>query len=108
MVTVPQSIPTMAAAPKPEPAKIKERYSLSLADAAAFFRELAQEMESNGVIEMGTPTQSISVAVQEPVPMEIGYKEEKGRKKLKIKVEIEEKQVVFADPSGRPKIGLRE
>ena len=63
VVTIPQSIQTMMAEPTPKPAKIKEKYSLSLADAAAFFHELAKDLEGSGVIEMGTPTQSISVMV---------------------------------------------
>lgn len=108
MVIMPQSMQTMAPAPTPEPAKLKEQYSLSLADAAAFFQELAKELESGGVIKMGTPTQSISVAVQGPVPLEIRYKEKGARKRLKIEVEFVEEQTVFAAPSRRPTIGLRE
>ena len=44
------------------------------------------------------------------MPVEIGYKEEKGKKKLKTNVAIEERQAqaVFSDPAGRPKIGLRK
>jgi len=104
MVMLPQRTETMPAEPvaKPaEPIKIKEKYSLSATDTAAFFQELAQELGSTGVIEMGTQDQSVKVTIGKPVLLEIGYKEGgKGKKTLKIKVEMEEIQTIVSGTEG--------
>ncbi|MDF0591906.1 hypothetical protein [Candidatus Methanocrinis natronophilus] len=106
MATIPQKIqaPGQASA---DQEKIKEQYHLSLEEAAAFFQELSRELRSRGVIEMGTPSLMISIAAQEPIPLDLAYKVEKGRKRLRIKVDIEERQSLFSGPSGRPEIGPR-
>lgn len=90
-----------------KPVKIEEEYSLSIADAAAFLRELASSLQSGSTVEMGTAAQHIGINPQEPILLELSYKEypKKMKKRLQINLEIEETQKLFAEQGARPKVG---
>ena len=90
-----------------KPPKIEEEYSLSPADVAAFLQELANPLQKGSVIEMGTAAQNVGITPNQPIKLEIGYKEDpkKMKKKLQITLEIEEIQMPTAQQGARPKIG---
>lgn len=68
----------------------KEEFPVSRADAAAFLKELAEQLEKSDNLEVSTGQRRIQLMVQEPINLEIDYKVDNKKKKLEIELEIKE------------------
>ena len=68
----------------------KEEFPISRADAAAFLRELADQLEKSDTIEVNTGQRRIQLAAHEPLNLEIDYNEDTKKKKLEVELEIKE------------------
>ena len=75
------------------------------AEAAAFLRELADVLERGKGIEMGISQQQIRLNPDEPVTLEISYREDPKKKKMEVELEIKEHFGGAAKGAGRPKVG---
>ena len=82
--------------------RVKEEYPLSFAEAAAFLRELADSLEKGSKIEMGLSKQQIQLAPDEPITLEITYREDPKKKKIEVEMEIEEHFGSAGKGAGRP------
>jgi amphi-Trp domain-containing protein len=85
--------------------KVKEEYPLSFAEAAAFLRELADTLEKGSKIEMGLSQQQIQLVPDEPITLEITYREDPQKKKLEVELEIKEHFGPAGKGVGRPTVG---
>jgi len=82
--------------------KVREEYPLSFAEAAAFLRELADTLEKGSKIEMGLSQQQIQLAPDEPITLEITYREDAKKKKMEVELEIKEHFGSAGKGAGRP------
>ena len=82
--------------------RAREEYLLSFAEAAAFLRELADTLEMESNIEMGLSQQQIQLAPDEPITLEISYREDSKKKKMEIELEIKEHFGSTDKVGGRP------
>jgi amphi-Trp domain-containing protein len=85
--------------------KVKEEYPLSFAEAAAFLRELADTLEKGSKIEMGLSQQQIQLVPDEPITLEITYREDPQKKKVEVELEIKEHFGPAGKGVGRPTVG---
>ena len=85
--------------------RVQEERPLSFAEAAAFLRELADVLERGKGIEMGISQQQIRLNPDEPVTLEISYREDPKKKKMEVELEIKEHFGGAAKGAGRPKVG---
>ena len=85
--------------------RVREEYPLSFAEAAAFLRELADSLEKGSDIEIGLSRQQIQLVPDEPVTLEITYREDPKKKKMEIELEIKEHFGSVGRGAGRPTVG---
>ncbi len=88
--------------------RVREEYPLSFAETAAFLRELADTLEKGSKIEMGLSQQQIQLSPDEPITMEITYREDPKKKKIEIELEIKEHFGSAGKGAGRPTLGPAE
>ena len=82
---------------------IRDReYPLSFAEAAAFLRELADTLVKGSRIEMEISQQQIQLAPDEPITLEITYREDPKKKKMEVELEIKEHFGSAGRGAGRP------
>ncbi|MDF0590301.1 amphi-Trp domain-containing protein [Candidatus Methanocrinis natronophilus] len=84
--------------------KIEEEYPISFTEAAAFLRELAGTLERRGAVEMDLAGGRVALNPDEPITLEISFKEDAKKKKLEVELEIKEHFAVSAMEGGRPKV----
>lgn len=82
--------------------RVKEEYPLSFAEAAAFLRELADTLEKGSNIEMELSQQQIQLLPDEPITLEITYREDPKKKKVEVELEIKEHFGSAGRVAGRP------
>ena len=82
--------------------RVKEEYPLSFAEVAAFLRELADTLEKGSGIKMEISQQQIQLAPDEPITLEITYREDPNKKKMEIELEIKEHFGSAGRGAGRP------
>ncbi len=70
------------------PGEFEQEFYLTNKEAAALLRDLAQEIESNGRVEIVTDGWSLSVNPMPPIKLEVQYKPTK--KELEIQVKLKE------------------
>ena len=85
--------------------RVREESPLSFAEAAAFLRELADTLEKGSRIEMGLSQQQIQLAPDEPITLEITYREDPKKKKMEVELEIKEHFGSAGKGAGRPTVG---
>jgi len=68
----------------------KEEFPVSRADAAAFLRELADQLENGELVEISTAQRRIQLMAHEPLNLEISYREDQKKKKLEVELEVKE------------------
>ena len=83
---------------------LQEEHSLSFSEAAAFLRELADVLERGGDIKMAISQQQIQIIPDEPVTLEISYREDPKKKKMEVELEIKEHFGKAASGAGRPRL----
>ncbi|MCR3883776.1 amphi-Trp domain-containing protein [Methanotrichaceae archaeon M04Ac] len=83
---------------------IEEEYPVSFTEAAAFLRELADTLERRGAVEMDLASQKVTLNPDEPITLEISFKEDAKKKKLEVEVEIKEHFGASDKEGGRPKV----
>jgi amphi-Trp domain-containing protein len=66
--------------------KFKQKFSLTSSEAAAFLRDLAQEIESGGKVEVAYGSVSLSVNPTSPIKLEVEYEEDELEIEIKLKV----------------------
>lgn len=76
---------------------------MSFAEAAAFLRELADTLERRGAVEMDLASQRVTLNPDEPITLEISFKED-AKKKLEVELEIKEHFGAAGKKGGRPKV----
>ncbi len=84
--------------------RLREEHPLSFAEAAAFLRELADVLERGGDINMAISQQQIQLAPDEPVTLEISYREDPKKKKMEVELEIKEHFGKAVAGTGRPRL----
>ena len=84
--------------------RLKEEHPLSFAEAAAFLRELADALERGGAIKTAISQQQIQLVPDEPVTLEISYREDPKKKKMEVEMEIKEHFSKEAVGAGRPRL----
>ena len=89
---------------KADVGSFEEEYPLSLAETSAFLRELADTLDRGGTVEMGLSQQKIQLHPEEPITLEISYKEDQKKKKLEVELEIEEHFGAAGREGGRPTV----
>jgi amphi-Trp domain-containing protein len=105
---MPITVPKPGSEPTSEKDKtnrVKEEYPLSFAEAAAFLRELADTLEKGSNIEMGLSQQQIQLLPDEPITLEITYREDSKKKKMEVELEIKEHFGSAIRGVGRPTVG---
>lgn len=83
---------------------IEEEYPVSFTEAAAFLRELADTLDRRGAVEMDLASQKVALNPDEPVTLEISYKEDAKKKKLEVELEIKEHFGASGKEGGRPTV----
>lgn len=83
---------------------IEEEYPVSFAEAAAFLRELADTLERRGAVEMDLAGGRVALNPDEPITLEISFKEDGKKKKLEVELEIKEHFGAAGKEGGRPKV----
>lgn len=89
---------------KGEADEVEEEYPLNFAEAAAFLRELADTLEKRDMIEIGLSQRQIQVNAEEPITLEISYKEDAKKRKLEVELEIKEHFGATGKEGGRPTV----
>ncbi len=89
---------------KSEVDEIEEEYPLNFAETAAFLRELADTLESGGTVDMGFSQRQVQLRAEEPVTLEISYKEDAKKKKIEVELEIKEHFGAAGKEGGRPEV----
>jgi amphi-Trp domain-containing protein len=79
-------------------------YPLKFVEAAAFLRELADTLEKGGKVEIDLAQRQIQIDPDEPVTLEISYKEDAKKKKLEVELEIKEHFGAAGEEGGRPTV----
>ena len=64
--------------------EFKQKFSLTNSEAAAFLRDLAQEIEAGGAVEIAHRGVSISVDPKSPIKLEVELEE--GELEIEIKL----------------------
>jgi amphi-Trp domain-containing protein len=85
--------------------RVREEYPLSFAEAAAFLRELADTLKKGSKIEMDLFQRQIQLAPDEPITLEITYREDPKKKKMEVELEIKEHFASAGKRAGRPTVG---
>ena len=67
--------------------EFKQRFSLTNSEVAAFLRDLAQEIEAGGKVEVAYGSVSLSINPTSPIKLEVEYKEDE----LEIEIKLKEK-----------------
>ena len=83
---------------------VEEEYPIGFAEAAAFLRELADGLERRGAVEMDLAGGRVALHPDEPITLEISFKEDAKKKKLEVELEIKEHFAPSAMEGGRPKV----
>ncbi len=65
--------------------EFKQKFSLTNPDAAAFLRELAQEIEAGGEIEIDHDDVSVSVNPESPIKLEVELEGDELEIEIKLK-----------------------
>ena len=89
---------------KSEVDEIEEKYPLNLAETVAFLRELADTLERGGTVEMSFSQRQVKLKAEEPVTLEISYKEDAKKKKIEVELEIKEHFGAAGKEGGRPEV----
>ncbi len=93
---------------KPEEEKkskgVEVEYPLKFVETAAFLRELADTLEKGGMVEIELAQRQIQLDPDEPVTLEISYKEDAKKKKLEVELEIKEHFGAAGKEGGRPTV----
>ncbi|HOO54377.1 MAG TPA: amphi-Trp domain-containing protein [Methanothrix sp.] len=82
--------------------RVRQEYPLNFAETAAFLRELADTLETGSKMEMEISQQQILLAPDEPITLEITYREDPKKKKMEIELEIKEHFGSAGRGAGRP------
>jgi amphi-Trp domain-containing protein len=85
--------------------RVREEYPLSFAGSASFLRELADTAEKGSRVEMSHSQQQIQLAPDEPITLEITYREDPKKKKMEVELEIKEHFGSAGKEVGRPTVG---
>lgn len=85
--------------------RAKDEFRLSFIETATFLRELADVIEKGGNIETDIAGQKIQVRPDEPITLEISYREDPKKKKMEIEFEIKEHYSASGKTSGKPSLG---
>jgi amphi-Trp domain-containing protein len=67
--------------------EFKQKFSLTNSEVAAFLRDLAQEIESGGKVEVAYGSVSLSVNPTSPIKLEVEYEKDE----LEIEIKLKEK-----------------
>ena len=67
--------------------EFKQEFHLTGSEAAAFLRELAQEMEAGGKVDAKYGSWAISIDPEQPIKLEVEYEEDE----LEIEIKFKEK-----------------
>jgi amphi-Trp domain-containing protein len=67
--------------------EFKQKFSLTNSEVAAFLRDLAQEIESGGRVEVAYGSVSLSLNPMSPIKLEVEYEEDE----LEIEIKLKEK-----------------
>lgn len=65
--------------------EFKQKFALTNSEAAAFLRDLAQEIETGGEVEVAYGKVSISVNPTPPIKLEVEYEEDELEIEIKLK-----------------------
>ncbi|HOT07594.1 MAG TPA: amphi-Trp domain-containing protein [Methanotrichaceae archaeon] len=65
--------------------EFKQKFTLTNTETAAFLRELAQEIETGGEVEVAHGSISISVNPAPPIEVEVEYEEDELEIEIKLK-----------------------
>jgi len=84
--------------------EVEVEYPLKFAETAAFLRELADTLEKGRMVEIGLAQRQIQLNPDEPVTLEISYKEDAKKKKLEVELEIKEYFGAAGEEGGRPTV----
>jgi amphi-Trp domain-containing protein len=84
--------------------EVEVEYPLKFVEAAAFLRELADTLEKGGKVEIDLAQRQIQLNPDEPVTLEITYKEDAKKKKLEVELEIKEHFGASGKEGGRPTV----
>jgi len=89
---------------KSKEGEIEAEYPLKFAETAAFLRELAETLEKGGLVEIDLAQRQIQLNPDEPVTLEISYKEDAKKKKLEVELEIKEHLGAAGEEGERPTV----
>jgi amphi-Trp domain-containing protein len=67
-----------------------QEFYLSRSEIATFLRELANLLESGGLVEMNSSNWRIGITPNEPIMLDIDYDGDPKEKKLKIQLKLRE------------------
>ncbi len=67
----------------------------------AFLRELADSLEKGGMIEVDLAQKHVMLTPEEPITLEISFKEDAKKKKLEVELEIKEHLGAAGKEGGR-------
>ena len=65
--------------------EFKQKFSLTSSQAAAFLRDLAQEIETGGMVEVSYGSVSLSITPASPIKLEVEYEEDELEIEVKLK-----------------------
>jgi amphi-Trp domain-containing protein len=65
--------------------EFKQKFSLTTSEAAAFLRDLAQEIEAGGGVEVAYDDVSISVNPESPIKLEVELEDDEIEIEIKLK-----------------------
>ena len=65
--------------------EFKQKFSLTNSEAAAFLRDLAQEIEASGAVEIAHRGVSISVDPESPIKIEVELEDDELEIEIKLK-----------------------
>lgn len=84
--------------------EVEVEYPLKFAETAAFLRELADTLEKGEMVEIDLAQRQIQLNPDEPITLEISYKEDAKKKKLEVELEIKEHFGAAGKEGGRPTV----
>jgi len=65
--------------------EFKQKFSLTNSEVAAFLRDLAQEIETGGKVEVAYGSVSLSINPTSPIKLEVEYEEDEIEIEIKLK-----------------------
>ena len=69
--------------------ELKQKFTLTNSEAAAFLRDLAREMEAGGEVEISHHNVSVSIDPESPIKLEVELEDDEIEIEIKLKARSE-------------------